>query len=704
MKILYKLTYIFSFLFLLSFYSNSNAQTVVIEGVETTLVSENVTIVPGEEFYVGLKFTMQGEWHTYWNNPGDTGLPAIFKWDLPEGFKVSDIIWPTPHKIFIEPLINYGYKGETILMAKITPPANLVENDIYNIKLKADYLICEEICIPGSGEYSTQVIGSGETTYRVDHKPLFDKIRSELPQEILTDFKVYSDNDSYYIGIPTNQTPALPLTFIPANEDVIIDSADQDIYKTESEYIITILKDTYTGNENKPRLQGLLLSGSGEQETAYTFDVAVSNDAPPAPPMGELFNTNSTNSLTSSDTYSSSVNTFIIAIWFAFIAGLILNLMPCVLPVLSLKVVHMIEQAHNKKALKHGAVFTMGVLTTFWAMAVTLIALKSSGEALGWGFQLQSPVFVSLLALFLVLIALDFFGVFEIGTSMTQLENTIKDKRGYSESFMSGILITIVATPCTVPFMGGAVTFALTKGAIEMVTIFTAMGIGLASPYLLFTAFPKFMHFLPKPGRWMVTFKQLMGFPVLATAIWLVWVYSKQTDIDALFTLVTGLFVVSFGAWIYGRFGHIGAHNFTRVIALLVFLTSLLFAAFSGITSDEKPIELKWGKWSPEAVEGSLELGTPVFVNFTADWCVTCKFNEKLTLSSPKVHKTLELNNVALYKADWTTYDKEITQALDKFGRKGVPLYVVYPLGQPENPIILPQLLTEEIITSLFEK
>jgi thiol:disulfide interchange protein len=412
--------------------------------------------------------------------------------------------------------------------------------------------------------------------------------------------------------------------------------------------------------------------------------------------------------ITSTNQSSSEDNISIFAaILFAFLGGIILNLMPCVLPVLSLKIMGFIQQAgeDKSKTRKHGLAFTIGVVFSFLVLAGFLIALRAGGQYLGWGFQLQSPTFIVILSILLFLFGLSLFGVFEIGTSLTSSEQYIKSS-GYTGSFLSGVLATIVATPCTAPFMGTALGFAISQPVYVSLLVFTFLGLGMALPYVVLTSSPKLLKFVPKPGAWMETLKQFMGFLLMATVLWLLWVLSLQTGAEGVLFLLLSFIIASIGGWIYGRWGNITKKLSVRRTAQLISILIIIGALFFSLSNIEtKAItnsssisqgKIKWEAYSPGKVEDAVKEGKPVFVDFTAAWCLSCQVNEKVAFGSDEVQQEFVDKNILALKGDWTNSDPVITKALESFGRNSVPLYVIY--SKDKKPLLLPEILTPGIV------
>ncbi|MBP1656443.1 MAG: dsbD [Bacteroidetes bacterium] len=397
-----------------------------------------------------------------------------------------------------------------------------------------------------------------------------------------------------------------------------------------------------------------------------------------------------------------------VALLFAFLGGMILNLMPCVLPVLSLKILGMVKQAGetSRERLKHGALFTLGVVASFWVLAGIMILLQAGGEQLGWGFQLQSPSFVLVLSIFLFLFGLSMFGVFEIGTSLTGVGYGVAGGSSYTSSLVSGVLATTVATPCTAPFMGSALGFTLGAPAYVAFLVFTFVGLGMAAPYLLLTTIPALLKFIPRPGAWMESMKQFMGFLLMATVLWLIWVLSLQTGADGVVILLAALLFVALGGWVFGRWGNIAKEKPTRRIAQVIALVAIAGGLFFSLTNIKakgpetagvhRQGSIEWLTYTPELVEGLKAEGRTVFLDFTAAWCLSCQVNEKVAFSSEEVQNEFARRGIATVRADWTTHDETITKALATFGRNSVPLYVLYAPGK--DPVLLPEIITPGIV------
>ncbi len=620
--------------------------------VNTRLITSHISAKPGDTIQIGWELNMQPHWHIYWKNPGDSGLPPAIKWAFPgENFHIGKPKWPTPITVETPPIMNYGYKNTIILTYPLTIPQNWPVGKPIYITASTQFLVCKDVCLPGEANVSlTQPTSSSS----VKNNSIKDYMLNQpFPQKTTIIQKATKSPTHFTLYLQTNAKTA---RFIPFEEGILKDIAPQP-YKNNT---LTIERDSWN-NLNPNVLEGLVLTNEG----AFVI-------TEPLEPVATTQNN----------------ITLPLAILFAFIAGLILNLMPCVMPVLALKVLSLIKHAHGK-IFAHTVTFTLGILTLFWLMAFTIAGLKSAGQTVGWGFHLQNPIIVASLTALMLIIALNFFGIFNVGNSIVNIAGKQKEHKGFVGSFFAGTLITLLATPCTVPFMGGAIAYALTTSTLSMFIIFTAMGLGLATPYLLLTTHPKLLKKLPKPGAWINTFKQFLGFPMLATALWLLWVFSNQVSANTTFMFLISLLVISFGFWFYG----LQQKRHSRYALFVLVLSLFISYAITNLGLQKEDATIKWKIWSQAEVKREHNAGKTVFVVFTADWCVTCKVTEALVIETKKMKRLFEKHNVSLFKADWTKYNPEITKALEKHGRKGVPLYLLY-LPEKKEPFILPQLLT----------
>ena len=687
------------------------AQVVRTDYMDTEFIAEMNSIQPGQPFWVALRMKMDEHWHTYWRNPGDSGLPTEIEWTLPEGFKAGEIQWPYPQKIVLEMLATYGHEGEIFLMTEITPPTTLSINQQIDIHAYATWLVCDEICLPGESNYTITLPVKNESS-EADKKwtDAFAEAREKLPVSI-DEWKIaFSLTDSTVL---LHATPPVWFTgslsevaFYPFEESLIDYVSPQQLHHTAEGYLLTMERSIYMPSSPK-KVEGVLMSGDGwrgEGSEKAMVIMAARDESLPAPIAAAI-------------KIDGEMTSIWLALAFAFIGGLILNLMPCVLPVLSIKILGFVHQSSdtNSKSWQHGLMFTGGVLLSFLSLAGALIAFRAGGEQLGWGFQLQSPLFLVIVSSFIFLFGLSLFGLFEIGTSMAGIGGKVDNKSGLGGSFLTGIMATLVATPCTAPFMGPALGFALTQSDGQSLLIFAFLGLGMAAPYMILASVPSLLKFVPKPGAWMESFKQFMGFMMMATVVWLVWVLSLQTDPN-LVAIVLCLFVLlGLGGWIFGRWGGIAASNRSRLIAracAVIIMAGSLTATLSIMPASSSQVArvssdssgLEWEPFSQQRVDELRTAGQPVFIDFTAAWCLSCQVNKRIALNNNQVVEKFESLGVTVIKADWTSRDPAITQALARFGRNSVPLYVLYTGDPDAQPEILPEILTPGIVLEALEK
>ncbi len=649
---------------------------------------------------LAVHFQLESHWHIYWVNPGDAGLSPKITWETSPGITVDSTLWPIPHRIEMGGIVNYGYEDSVSLLSPIrfnSIPSKGV------IRAKVSYLICQEECLPETAEaelhfpiaISQDTIGWGKS---------IERYTKAVPFEKLTTWQVIRDDSLLYLQFSEKNHPqGKQPWFYPLTTPLIAQSELQIWNNTTN--ILTVKLDPYLSV--KPvSLEGVLVwenATTGEQGPSGTIDALIGTKTSGAAGFTQY-----------------SGKAILLSLALAFLGGMILNLMPCVLPVLSIKVLHLISDAHShaRKTWVNGLWYTLGVSTAFWILACLLIVLRSAGAAIGWGFHLQSPLIVSSLALLFVALGLNLLGVFEIGLVMTRLGSkeitTHKGSQGLRH-FWSGILATVVATPCTAPFMGTALGLALTAETYVTLLIFTFLGLGMAFPLLLITLIPGLQKVLPKPGLWMERFKQILGFPLLATALWLTTVLLGQWPIEGIVYFFISVLVMAFGLWIYGTWGQTLEKSKSRLFArlLTIFLLGLTIYLIVqtdrdhrfkqndskgiGALSNQK-LKIGWENYSPIEVEKALQNGEAVFIDYTADWCLSCKVNERVALHSEKVKKAFDSLAVRQFVADWTNRNETITASLAQFGRAGVPLYIYYPAGEAKNPRILPSLLTPDIV------
>ena len=642
---------IFSILLLFSFFGS--AEIVDTGHARISLIKDHSDFVPGTSINIGLKVSMDKGWHTYWRNPGDSGGPIEIDWNLPKGFSVSDIKWPLPEKIEYPPLMTYGYEDFVIYPMVLSIPADY--SDDY-FEMNADILICADVCIPESGKISSNLLD-------IESDSLIYEWLKSVPSKSLPITTSLNDNN---LKIKfTFEKEIKEIYFFPDENNSIDYSSKQNFYKKDDSYFLSIK----LFNDEFQNVSGVLdIDGTGYNVSNGKF---------------EDFNEEGLSLIT--------------ALIFALIGGLILNLMPCVFPVISLKVLSFVSMGGSspRKIRNHALVFTVGVIASFMLIALTIVLLKQAGNFVGWGFQLQSPLIVGLLSLVMVFISLVLITDNSFGESLTKLGNIGGSENGYYSSFLTGVLAVVVASPCTAPFMGAALGYALIQPSGETVPIFLSLSLGFSLPYLLLAANPKLIDFLPKPGDWMVTLKEFFAFPMLATALWLLWVFSLQVNQILVIFLLIGWLLLALNFWIFQK----DYKTINKVIFLGISIFSMIyFLPETEEIETEKNIIIGSATEWYEGIEDDLRnKNQPYFINFTAAWCITCQSNEITAFSKDGFKSLLEEKNIEYIKADWTNRNDAITRSLKKYGRSGVPFYVYWEPGF-ENPKILPAILTDQII------
>ena len=639
------------------------------------ILTESTFITPGDELLIGFKFTLNPGWHTYWENPGDAGEGASIKWNLPNDVSASEILWPGPQRIPVEPLMTFGYEDEVVLLTKIyTSEATIVP---LNLNALVSWYTCKEICIPQEAEVSIP-IKLGNKTPSVS-KAILDQTLEEVPIQFEGTYRVQRLEDSYILqGQLENQDQYDSIYFFPKDYGLTDYTKDQ-FYEINKDSFSLQIKAAEIEIDNRT-FEGVIAINKGEAVSFIEINYPLK-----AKPISQEFN-------------------IFTLIFFAFLGGLILNIMPCVFPILSIKILRFVEQSGDStyKTIQQGLLFSLGVIVSFLAIAALLVSLKSGGESIGWGYQLQSPIVVSLLVYLFVVLGYIFMSNMVLGTSLARLSSISLGKGDSIESFLTGVLAVIVASPCTAPFMGSAIGFALLQPSFYSVLIFLGLGIGFSLPYLVLSAKPSLLSFLPKPGQWMETFKQFMAFPMWASALWLLWVLSSQVNNQEVIQVLLGSLLIIIGLWLVEK--NNSKTNWIRWIVRLPFILLLIFSFWLIPTSYSDLDESKQNQlaYSPQLLEDLREENALVFLNFTADWCITCKVNESVALKTSKVRKLLTDKDITYIEADWTRKDPVISSALEEYGRTGLPLYLLFP--SKGDPLILPEILTEDILISYLSE
>jgi len=662
------------------------SDTAKTEHVTAQLVTDARSVEAGSTITVGVRQIIKPRWHTYWQNSGDAGMATTIAWTLPQGVSAGEILWPAPRRIMVGPVANYGYEDEVTLLARVTLPDTLRAGDALPIKAVVDWLVCEEICIPE--QVTLEIIlpvvakgfGSGVSI------PAIENARAKLPVENAWPFSAsVKDGKIELLAASADISPARfkSAEFFASDWGVVTHAADQAVRIDEGEISLTL-----TPYEQKlpDTLRGVIVLKEvhGGSQVAYAVTAPIAGVIGPqngiaTPQIG-----------------------FLTALLFALLGGVILNLMPCVFPVLSIKVLSLLNHARMgyRQRHMHGAAYAAGVLACFGAFAAIVLAFKAGGAELGWGFQFQSPVFVLLLAYLMFAVGLSQSGVIAVGSSLSRL-GAYAGNDSYGMSFLAGALAAVVATPCTAPFMGAALGFAVGQPAHMLLAIFLALGLGLALPYLLLCYWPALLRFLPKPGAWMERLKQALAFPMYATAIWLVWVLAQQAGANAVAAVLGGMLLIAFGAWLLASSGrNWRAATYAVSIAAIAGALALGVYFVNGAVppAQATSANARYEAYTPARLAELRSQNRPVFVNLTAAWCITCLVNERVALERQNVIAAFDAANVAYLKGDWTHRDPAITDMLTKFGRNGVPLYVFYPPEPNSQPIVLPQILTPEIV------
>jgi len=679
--------------------------------IEAELVSQEAGAAPGATVFVALRQKIQPGWHTYWRNPGDAGDATRIVWTLPPGWTAGDIVWPTPEKSRVGPLLDFAYTGEVLLPVPISVPADAKVGSIVTLKAAAAFLVCEQVCVPEDAVVTLTlpvVSGVPAADPKWGAKVAETLAKAPKPAGLKAVFALQGGVLKLAVtGPPLKGADMSGAFFYPYSGKVIEHPPEQAIERGPDGLTLSLTPGyDFTQGTPPAELSGVLaLNGAAYEVTATAGAIppgAGGLGVPAAPAKAA----------------GSSLG-LPLAVAFAFLGGLILNLMPCVFPILSMKATSLTSHAHDAgKTRLQGLAFLAGVVITFLALAGLLIAVRAGGDAVGWGFQLQSPPVVAALSLLMLLVALNMSGVFEVGASVQGVASGASGQ-GLAGSFLTGALAVVVAAPCTAPFMAGALGYALTQPPLVALAVFLGLALGFAAPFVLLAFIPGLLARLPRPGPWMDVLKKGLAFPMYATAAWLTWVFSQQTGGVPLALILAAAVLTAFAAWLYGLgqarriegkgaavpFG-IAALSLLAAIALVVGAVRAAPASTpSAAAPDAAPAGpgLASEPWSPERVAALRAEGKVVMVDFTADWCVTCKVNEGAALKGQRLADAFKAHDAVLLRADWTKRDAVIAAALAEHGRAGVPLYLVYPKGGGA-PAILPQLLTEGLVIEAVEK
>jgi thiol:disulfide interchange protein len=671
------------------------------ELVQAELLAEPATIAPGQPFWVAVRLRMKEGWHTYWRNPGDSGEATAITWQLPPGFEAGPIQWPMPHRLPVAHLLNFGYERETTLLTEIKSSSNVDAKRPVSIAANVSWLVCQKECIPGEARLplTLPIAGAGRSSGPAPGpKATFDAARAALPQPTSAAARLELAPEALTLRVSGLQGEAVRSAyFFPYAETLVQHAAPQQLEPTRDGLMLG-LKRSALSVEPPATGAGVLVidEGSGDNPTRRAYELAnVIVVQAPAHAMG-----------------SASFVAVLQAALLAVLGGLILNLMPCVFPVLSIKVLGLIDQAGQSRTRvrEHGLAYTGGVLVAFTVLAGLLLAVRAAGTQVGWGFQLQSPVTVAVLAYVLFAVGLNLSGVFHLGSSLQGIGQRMTLSGGLAGSFFAGVLAAVVATPCTAPFMATAVGFALTQPAAISLVVFLALGLGLALPFLALTLAPELISRLPRPGAWMETLKQLLAFPVYATVAWLIWVLAQQVASAGLFVALIGLVLIGLAAWSLNL--QQTSTSWGRPLPMATTAASLIGAAVAVVGLEQNPQSFDERaqaasasgieRFSQRRLDELLAADRPVFVNMTAAWCITCLVNEQTSLTNAGVKAAFARKNVAYLKGDWTKRDPEISRILETHGRSGVPLYLLY--ARNREPVVLPQILTPATVLEQIDR
>jgi thiol:disulfide interchange protein len=651
------------------------------------LVAANDSIHPSGSLQTGLYFKLDKGWHVYWTNAGDSGEPPAIRWSLPEGLTADAMQFPTPQHLPLGPLMDYGYEGEVVFPVLLHAADSLEPGTRFEAAAKVNWLVCREVCIPGKAELSLPIaVAAAGDAGKPLAQGLIQSWQQRLPMALPADAKATfsSTPTTLEVAVLTGKRES-SAQFFPFESSQVANAAKQEVKPLKNGIQIAIKKDESL-KADPATLHGLLVFADGR-----AYDVQFQ---PGVLPAGE-------------STAATSAGEIARDAGLAFLGGIILNLMPCVFPVLFIKGLALVQSSGEERSRMrtHGLVYTLGIVASFWAVVAVLLALRAGGRQFGWGFQFQSPEFVAVMALLLFFLALSLAGMFEIGLTLTSAGSGLASRGGYAGSFFTGVLAMVVATPCTAPFMGTAIGFALAQSAAVTFVIFTALALGLAGPYLVLSFNPAWTRLLPRPGAWMEVLKQATAVPIFATVIWLVWVFAQSAGVNSLIGLLGGFLLLAIAGWVLGRWP---ARTFAAVIAAVVGVLAIALPIYAaqkyGTTLEGVPAAgnargpSSWEAFTPQLVDRYRAQGKPVFVDFTASWCLSCQVNEKVVLDRGDVQKRLHESGIVLVRADWTRHDETIAQTLAGLGRSGVPTYVLYSGSPGEPPKLLPEVLTAGIV------
>ncbi len=660
------------------------------------LVSAGPAIAQGGKQTVGFVFSMESGWHVYWRNAGFAGFPPRVKWTLPTGVEAGPLQFPAPDRLPLETSVDYGYEDSIAYPVSLSAEPKTKADASGNIHVLAslNWLVCKETCIPGKAELGLdlKLVSAGTAvSHEGEQVGALGSALNQMPKTVPAAYKFLAQSHGNDLTLTaTMGIRPKDAEFYPLEQEMIADTSEQPIDLLDDG--VRIHMQRAPGAKAAPAALHGLLKFSAEE----TYEINVPVVPGPAAPVK------------SAGGGSAEGITALSAIALAFVGGMLLNLMPCVFPVLFLKALSLLQTSTEERhrVRTHGLAYTAGIVASFWLVVAVLLALRAGGKQFGWGFQLQSPGFVAVLATFLFFFALSLAGMFDFGLSLTSAGGSLAQKGGYSGSFFTGVLATVVATPCVGPFMGAAIGFALAQPAIVTFLVFTSLALGLAAPYMLLSLQPAWVKLLPRPGAWMELLKQVTALPLFATVIWLVYVYGAlfqggndpAQGITRMAWLLAGLMLIAIAAWALGRWP---AKRGSTLAAVILAVCAVALPLSASHTNASATV---WQPFSSDAVRQARAGGKAVFVDFTAAWCLSCQVNERVVLKSSDVQREFAAGNVVPMRADWTQYDEKITAALQAVGRSGVPTYIIYPADPAAAPDVLPEVLSKGVVLDAMKK
>lgn len=698
-----------------------------VDQVQVRLLTSHEAVSPGGTILAGLQIEHDPEWHTYWRNPGDSGLATSLTWSIePQTAGVvslqGETLWPAPRRIPVGPLANYGYEGTMVLGQRLTLPQALPAGQPIRLRLEARWLVCKDVCIPGEAVLERTLQVQSEMSAPGPDEAALNRMLASLPLPGSSGQGYLLDESAQRLWVWGASPLPTEGSLFPELEALVNPAAAQARYEGNGLWMLELVLAESRSEAVKRLAQSGVLHGvyrplqGPESQTGWRLEFRAADQRPPGlQRVGEGLTAQQEydrlHSSGSSNTTASGSLGLAAALLFAFVGGLILNLMPCVFPVLGLKVLSFGAHAHAPaQARQHALLFAVGAVLSMLALAALLLILRAAGEAIGWGFQLQNPWVIAGLALLFVAIAVNLFGAFEFGTSLSRFGDLDRGEGPWG-ALGSGALAVVVASPCTAPFMGSAIGFTATAGVLETTLVFAVLALGLAAPVSLLMVWPAALRWIPKPGPWMIQFKQLLAFPMLATSAWLVWVLAELSGLHAVLQVLMAMVLLGLALWSYGLGGRwrlVSLMALAAVLALFL-LRPLAVSApqipASPVNTSAPPSnsssEVQWKSWSPGLPQSLAQSGQAVFVDFTAAWCISCQANKARVLRTEPVATALAAPDVVALVADWTRQDPAITEALREQGRNGVPMYLVYPKGGGAPQVLSEWLSSDEVMTAL---